>query len=82
MKIFYEPDKYWWQFWKKSRYLIENKEFEIVNRTIKIKKVFKGNLQIEYEFAPLTKLIHKNEEVVPLDLIRTTGINEDKFPIS
>jgi hypothetical protein len=50
MEVYFEPDKKWWQFWKRDRYLKENQEFSVDNGTLNFKKPLKGQFYITYSY--------------------------------
>lgn len=50
MKVYFKPDKKWWQFWKRGKYLKENKDYKIENGMITLNQYnAKGHYSIEYK---------------------------------
>lgn len=51
MKIYFEPDKMWFQFWKKPRQLHNGYDYLIIENVVTlIRDIGKGKIISEYEY--------------------------------
>lgn len=57
-KIFFEPKKKWWEFWKRNRYLVNGKDYEIVNGRFVCKKVLNGKIDVRLGLSDDSKSIN------------------------
>lgn len=46
--VYFEPDKQWWEFWKRSRYLVEGKDYKVTNGYFVAMKLLRGKVVAKY----------------------------------
>lgn len=72
-QVYFQPEKHWWEFWKHDRYLINGKDYEIVNGYFILKKALKGKTVITYNIALNRRAMRKQHKKA---LIGTNGISK------
>jgi len=51
MQIFFKPTKYFWEFWKKDRFLVKGEDYEVSHGRLVLMRALKGQMEVTYDIG-------------------------------